>query len=364
MRILFIAPLPPPTTGQSVAVEAFLSKLKSDGYDVLTLNMSKNTFQQGVNSFGRFIEIFRLMIIILKSGNNFDRVYLTTSESVAGNLKDMVLLAALGRLRSRTWLHLHGGAGMRNILSDPLSIIGRLNAFFLKRVAGVIVLGKRLEPIYEKYIPSANIRIVKNFAPDDVFVSNDLLHNKWSDISVMRILFLSNLIPGKGYKELLQAIKLLSRELSSRIRVDFAGGFETCVDEKWFREEIKNLPSVYYHGVVHGEVKKSLLANAHIFCLPTYYPFEGQPITILEAYASGCAVLTTDHSGIFDIFSPSMNGWEVQSKSPISIVDALVEIFSSPAVAAGIGKFNHQLAYTKYTRLAHLKSLYTAVGLT
>jgi glycosyltransferase involved in cell wall biosynthesis len=63
-----------------------------------------------------------------------------------------------------------------------------------------------------------------------------------------------------------------------------------------------------YHGdssaciIVDGPGKKNLFSEAHIFCLPTYYPYEGQPIAILEAFASGCVVITTNHSGISDFF--------------------------------------------------------------
>ena len=114
---------------------------------------------------------------------------------------------------------------------------------------------------------------------------------------------------------------------------------------------------------MQGKSKEELLAQAHVFCLPTYYSYEGQPISILEAYASGCAVLTTDHSGIFDIFTPGMNGWQVRPQSPESIVEVLVEIAAAPVVAAQIGQWNRQQAEQNYTRSEHLRALYTAIGL-
>ena len=43
----------------------------------------------------------------------------------------------------------------------------------------------------------------------------------------------------------------------------------------------------------HGKEKEMLYQAAHVFVLPTRYPVESQPITILEALASGCAVITT-----------------------------------------------------------------------
>lgn len=40
---------------------------------------------------------------------------------------------------------------------------------------------------------------------------------------------------------------------------------------------------VTYHGIVGGEAKRRLLKECYIFALPTRYPNEGQPISILEA---------------------------------------------------------------------------------
>jgi glycosyltransferase involved in cell wall biosynthesis len=251
---------------------------------------------------------------------------------------------------------------MRKLLVNRTDWIGRLNYFFLHRIAGVIVLGERLVSIFDGYVEPERIRVVKNFAADNLFLDERLITDKWSGSSGLRVLFLSNLLEGKGHLELLMAIKKLSPEMRSRFCFDFAGGFESSVDESRFKSEISDLPGVTYHGVVHGEAKQSLLSQAHIFCLPTFYPYEGQPISILEAYASGCVVLTTDHSGIFDIFTPDKNGWEVQPRSPQSIVEALKSLASARVEAKEIAFHNRREADLLYTRQAHLHALYTELG--
>ena len=38
-----------------------------------------------------------------------------------------------------------------------------------------------------------------------------------------------------------------------------------------------------YHGVVRGAHKIEFLRRAHVFVLPTWYPWEGQPMSIIEA---------------------------------------------------------------------------------
>lgn len=362
LSILFVAPLPPPVTGQSVAAEVLHAKLLSSGHRVVTINLSKNTFRQGFGSLGRILEVPKLIWQTWRAGPDFDRVYFTVAESVAGNLKDLLLLIVLGSLKKKTWLHLHGGAGMRNLLAEKNRWLARLNKFFLGRVAGVIVLGERLAPIFGGYVQPNRIRIVKNFAGDSVFLSLEEVAEKWRQNKVIRVLFLSNLLPGKGHQELLSAIRSLPAEMADRFRFDFAGGFESDDDRQIFEEAIRPLRNVTYYGTVTGAAKRQLLAQAHAFCLPTYYPYEGQPISILEAYASGCLVITTDHSGIFDVFQPEKNGFAVEKKSRQALGHALGRLASDMEAAKSIGMHNLAVATEEYTQTIHLAHLMGAIG--
>ena len=60
MKILFIAPVPPPINGQSKASKVLLDALVEE-HDVRIVNLSKSSLKNGVNSFGRFFEIFEIL---------------------------------------------------------------------------------------------------------------------------------------------------------------------------------------------------------------------------------------------------------------------------------------------------------------
>lgn len=344
-------------TGQSIASLEFLEDLKRCKHEVRVINLSKESFRSGLNSFGRVFEIVCAVIKVLMARPCTSHAYFTVAESVAGNLKDLLIyLCLLGRLDT-TYIHLHGGAGMRLLLSQRYPWLRRINGFFLKRLAGVIVLGERLEPIYDNFVAPDRLHVVRNFAPNETFVPLAQLQEKLSKSETIRILFLSNLLPGKGYIDLLAAVKLLQLRILKGLQIDFAGGFETESDHKAFLEAIKDIPQVKYHGTVQGELKKQLLNRAHIFCLPTYYPYEGQPISILEAYASGCAVVTTDHSGIFDIFTPGVNGLEVEKKNPQSIAVAITTLMMDSRQLRKYCLVNARTARLEYRIEKHLQQL-------
>ncbi len=248
---------------------------------------------------------------------------------------------------------------MRLLLSDKHPLLRAVNSFFLRRIGGVIVLGDSLKKIYEGIIPPSRLHVVPNFAMDELFVSATDIEEKFSKIEPLRVLFLSNLLPGKGHKELLAALALLPAELKGRLQVDFAGGFESDDDEFAFKRAVQGTKGVTINvcGVVQGEFKKELLRRAHLFCLPTYYPYEGQPISILEAYASGCAVMTTNHSGIFDTFTPGVNGFEVEPRSPQSIADAILSAVHNAPKLKDYGKNNLEEAQRKYRACTHVAAL-------
>ncbi|WP_421506702.1 glycosyltransferase family 4 protein [Erwinia rhapontici] len=359
LSVLFIGALPPPITGQSVACSALHQDFINKGYKVDVVNLSKESLVSGMTSFGRIIQIGRVLLDVASHLRGKNLVYFTPAESVAGNLKDLIIYALLfffGKLPV-THIHMHGGAGMREILSDKHPILKTLNHFFLKRLAGVIVLGERLVSIYEPFVDQNKISVVRNFATDESFINYNELKTKKINNGNFSIVYLSNLIKSKGYIDLLNAYLLLDKSRRESIVIHFAGGFEDEEQKKEFSKKIEPLSNIHYHGIVKGDIKRELFATSDIFCLPTYYPYEGQPISILEAYAAGCAVLTTDHSGIYDVFTPGINGMEVKKNDPESIRDAIVTLTEDSSLLRKYSVTNSRVARTKYRLHHHLSNL-------
>jgi glycosyltransferase involved in cell wall biosynthesis len=348
-KVLFVGTLPPPVTGQSLACKVFHDALQTR-HRVSVINLSKRSRKHGIDSLQRILEVAGFIWQAWRRRQTADMVYFTISESVGGNLKDMLICLACGDLLPRTVLHLHGGAGMRELLAPNNRLLRAINAWVLRRVGAVVVLGERHVPMYAGLVLPERLHIVPNFAEDALFLDPARIEAKFADTTPLRLLFLSNLLPGKGHVELLQALSMLTPADQARVQLDLAGGFQTDAQQAKLLQELAAMPQlqVRYHGVVHGERKRALFAAAHLFCLPTYYPYEGQPISILEAYASGCAVLTTDHSGIYDIFDPAKAGFSVHKRSPASIKDALEQALRQPQRLAAMARHNHALASQEY----------------
>jgi glycosyltransferase involved in cell wall biosynthesis len=352
MTVLFLAPLPDPITGQSLACRVLLDEL-TVRYRVVVVDMTKRDFRQGASSLGRLWEVARILRQAWRMRNAGDVIYLTISESFAGNLKDLLIYAICYRRLSRMVIHLHGGAGIRHLLMAERGLRKALNSFFLRRLGAVIVLGQRHVDMFAGLVAAPTIHVVPNFAEDYLFRDPARIEAKFADVPPLRVLFLSNLLPGKGHEELLEAYASLDERRRALITLDFAGGFEAKEQEERFVARLAEWPRVRYHGTVRGEAKKALLDQAHVFCLPTYYPYEGQPISILEAYASGCAVITTDHSGIGDVFTDGRNGYQVDVRSSPDLRRALEQAVDDVGRLRGMALVNRQVADHEYRTSTH-----------
>lgn len=117
---------------------------------------------------------------------------------------------------------------------------------------------------------------------------------------------LTLLLVGDG--ELRAAAERLARELGVAGRLRFVG----------FRQDV---PAV--------------LQALDIYCLPSLW--EGLPIGVLEAMASGKAVVATAVDGTCELIDHGRSGWLVPPRDPAALTAALLQLATRPALRAALG---------------------------
>jgi glycosyltransferase involved in cell wall biosynthesis len=347
MRVLFIAPLPPPTHGQSLASDVFYQRVLEQN-TVQVVNMAEPTARHLLDRIRRVPKVLGFLTDVAKQRRGADVIYLSISESFLGNLKDLCIYLICYSSLGKMFIHLLGGAGIRRILAGD-GLRYRLNRFFIRRLSGVIVEGQTQAATFSPLVGPERIHVVPNFAEDFLFVTEDEIRRKFAGRTTINVLFLSNLLFGKGHNELVEAYLSLARETRDRVRIVFVGGFDSRNARSEFLQKLDGHEGLVYKGeFIGGTEKKALYNETHVFCLPTYYPYEGQPISILEAYATGCVVITTEHSGIPDVFKDGVNGFAVKTKSSQSIRQVLETILKDGRHLIDIAIHNRNTAYEKY----------------
>ncbi|MBW6528599.1 glycosyltransferase family 4 protein [Sphingomonas sp. RHCKR7] len=98
-----------------------------------------------------------------------------------------------------------------------------------------------------------------------------------------------------------------------------------------------------------GETRdvRPFLVGASVFVLPSWYR-EGLPRTILEAMASGRAVITTDRPGCRDPIDQGENGLIVPARDPDALAAAMARFCADPALAAEMGAAARRVASERY----------------
>jgi glycosyltransferase involved in cell wall biosynthesis len=160
-----------------------------------------------------------------------------------------------------------------------------------------------------------------------------------------RFLFVGRLLKDKGIYELAEAARRL-RATHPEARVAVLGGLDPNpssvsaeVLERWRQEGVLD-----YLGETSDV--RPFLRECTVFVLPSYR--EGTPRSVLEAMATGRAVVTTDAPGCRETVVDSVNGFLVPVKDAAALCAALRRFVENPGLAAQMGAASRQLAVDKF----------------
>lgn len=97
----------------------------------------------------------------------------------------------------------------------------------------------------------------------------------------------------------------------------------------------------------HVDDVEGWLREADVFVLPSFYR-EGYPRSIMEAMATGRAVITTDNPGCREAVADGVNGLVVPPRDPGALADAMRSLVGRPARVARMGEEGRRLAEERY----------------
>lgn len=178
---------------------------------------------------------------------------------------------------------------------------------------------------------------------DSILNGFDLQEKIRSRISTgsLKILFMSRIVKEKGIYLALEAFKLhRNRFPESTLVIAGDGEGLRALKEKVHQESIEG---VRFTGFVEGSRKTDLLADADVFLFPSFYG-EGLPVSVLEAMAFGCTVISRPVGGLGSVFRAPEMGFLEQSLDPKRYAELLEDVTVSPELWVTTAKFNHRFA--------------------
>lgn len=135
------------------------------------------------------------------------------------------------------------------------------------------------------------------------------------------LLYCGPLVARKRVKVLVQAMAQLPEEMRGKARLRIVGdGPERAALESLAKE--LNAPVEFVPRQSHGGLLE-MLSKCTLFLQPS--ELEGQPITVLEAMASGAPVLVANSQGLDTVVTHGMNGLRIQA-TPEAFATAIDEL--------------------------------------
>ena len=280
---------------------------------------------------------------------HFDIMHITTSGNM-GTLRDYVVAKYCKKQKIKTIMHCHYGCVSLDIKSK------RLLGLFLRKTM------RLYDQIWVLDTKSYNALCEINYLQGKVFLTPnsieivdpiDFTHKTYSHVA-----FIGNLIPSKGIFELVKAVILLDKY---SVQLDIVGpGNNKIIEQLKMIAGNKWGYTIKYHGLLPNIEAIKFMKSVDIVALPTYFPSEAFPISILEAMSLTKLVISTKRAAIPDILTlpdGTYCGILINEKSIEEIANAIkyciehsveADILSQKAYEKAFFSYRNEIVYEIY----------------
>lgn len=253
--------------------------------------------------------------------------------------------------RKKVVIHQHGG-NFPEFYEKELSNVGRRH---VKRILSMgdafLVLGTAWMDFFGAIIGKEQITVLPN--------AIRIPELKEKQYGVHKILYMGRLCKAKGIGELLEVMPGLKARYPD-VRLYLAGIWE---DEELKAQAELLKDYVIDLGWIGGTQKQQYLEECDIFVLPSY--FEGQPVSVLEAMANACGIVTTKTGSIPDMIIEGDTGLFAVPKDKKTLEESLSKLLADSELCRTLGENARRKAKAEFSidnNIRELLAVYEAVS--
>lgn len=261
-----------------------------------------------------FVHLFHLLMLPT------DVFYFTPAGSLGGHLRDILFLMVMVLRQKKIVLHYHNSSFEAVLIKHKW--LHWIDRWLFSKVDTIIVLGEKSRDMFASLDVDPHVfKVIRNSIDDALFISKEAFEIRQQKDTI-NVIFFSNMIEAKGYNLVLEAAIYLSHQEHSPFQFYFSGKFFDPQLQKAFLQAIQPLPNTVYIDGVYGEAKVALLKKMDVFVLPSMYPDETLPISMLEAMGNAMYIIVTDVGVISEVILPETSTL-VKLNDVASIIEAL-----------------------------------------
>lgn len=295
-------------------------------------------FRRIMSGMMAFYRVMKEVHIVINR-NEIDILHKTTSGSL-GAFMDWRLGLYCRKHGLKNILHCHYGC-IPKVLTRK-GLVSWLTLKSMQQFNQIWVLDRRT---YQYLESRKDIKAEIILTPNCISVEDNM---EIIPKSYTNVAFIGNLYETKGVLNLVEAMKRVPEDITLHLIGD---------GDKQIRRRIQENAGVLwgnkvkYYGRLPNTEAIELMKRMDILALPTYYPFEAFPISILEAMSLGKLVISTYRAAIGDILTTEDGrecGVFVREKNIDDIVNAIHWAYSNKKDADELCKLAYQKVYSSY----------------
>ena len=351
IRILIIAPITGPITGENKAINIYIQQVKKNK-SISIVVLDRSTEMLSLKKVILKNIIFVLKYIFYINTKNPQVIYILLGQKRRAIIRDSFIILLAMLYGKKIIAHLHGG-DFKKYTTKEKTIVNQLVRSVYSRINKIIILSESLMGQFSNIMPLSRIFVVHNTC--EYYHFNYRATKPNLIYSPLEIVFISNVLPRKGLFDLLLALIILSKR-SIAFNFTFAGNIIPDGDysDRNINFKIHDIirkggieKNIQILGPISEKQKWQLLRKAHVFVIPSLYN-EGEPISLIEAQCAGCPILATKVGGIRDMIVDGLNGYFIKKQSPDDIAQKLEMISRNPSWYLKASHFSRQHALKKY----------------
>jgi glycosyltransferase involved in cell wall biosynthesis len=289
-------------------------------------------------------------------------VYISTSRSKLGAVKDIAVIAIARLMKVPVVNHLHGitFVDFRDSLG---ATYGSVVDWAYGYMAASIVVHEKLIAQYARY-PAMRVAVVNNFVDAELAQA---VARVGAPTGPLNILFLSNLMPEKGLFELIDAVKNLLGRFPGRLNLRIAGRVLAGAEESGGEVEarlsrsIGGIAQIEYRGFADAAAKRELLLWADVLALPSYMKEEAVPLVVLEGMAAGCYLIVSDF-GILPDLVQGLAAAVVPVRDSVALEGALAAVLADGRLLRDARARNPRVAEERYSEAGYVSGVDAIIG--
>jgi len=344
LRVLIIGPSFAARGGISNYYRLFSKRFESDRYTIRyfstgsrNLYISMSALRQ-LSGLWYFVSDFVRLIFVLAFAR-IDLVHANASMEVKSLVRDGIYVLA-AKLFGK-----HLVVNFRGWLSGTEIWVGKHAPLLFRTVFGgadvTVALGHPMKRVLVGWgWPDNAVAVSYTMFDESVLPAPEPAGN-----GPPKILFLGIFLRDKGVLEALESFRIfLEHHPDARLIMAGDGPLREEIESRVRRPDLAGKVSLT--GFLTEDEKYRALASCQVFLFPTYD--EGCPNSVIEALASGLAVVSRPVGAIPDLVVDGLNGFLVPGKDPSDFASALENLYKDPARLARMRAENRRQAFEKY----------------